>query len=117
MPNLTKGLKKIAMLPFQIYLDKEDNVNCCFGPTPGQLAANRLRTIKQVRIFITDNLAFFANALGRESIRGNWCYRCQLGQAQFESGKRAVMWTMEELLKVTNDIDGGKPKMAIKKKP
>ena len=97
VPNLTKGLKNIATLPLQIYLDNENKVICKFGPPPVDLGRERLKTIERVRIFITGDLAFFVMALGRESMSGHWCYLCQLRRAQFASGEQAAIWTMEEL--------------------
>ena len=89
-----------------------------FDGLPVPLRSERWRTLEEVWVFISSDLTFFSVALGRESMSGHWCFLCQLRRAIFsQSHNRAKMWTMAELLRVAADVNGGKPKMGVKKKP
>jgi hypothetical protein len=87
----------VATSPLHIYEDDEGNIICKFGETcpTTQHAAT---TIPHVDLYITGDLAFQANALGKESMLGHWCMQCTvqmqctLTEAQLSEVK---MWTME----------------------
>ena len=118
LPNITKGLETIATSPLFVYLNADDEVKCVFGGCPGDIVPERVKRLERVRLFISGDLAFFSMALGRESMSGHWCFLCQLRRAQFSKGdERAAMWNMEELLRVAGEVNGGKAKLGVKKKP
>ena len=50
---------------------------------------------------------------------GHWCYLCKLCRSLFaDAGHKAgEMWTMAELLRVAQEVDGGTPKHGVKSKP
>jgi len=88
----------VATFPLNIYADDEGNIISKFGETCST-TQHAPTTIPHVDLYITGDLAFQANALGKESMSGHWCMQCTvqmqctLMEAQLSEVK---MWTMEE---------------------
>ncbi|KAL7530344.1 hypothetical protein ACHAXR_003439, partial [Thalassiosira sp. AJA248-18] len=118
VPKLTPGLEKIAKTKLWIYLDADNLIKCEFGDKPKDLADTHMKCIDKIFLYITGDLSFYAMALGRESMSGHWCFLCKLCRSKFaKTDEIGDMWTMEELLEVAAEVDGGAAKQGVKAKP
>jgi len=115
--GLTLGLEKIAESKLNIFLDEEKKIQCSYGEKPVTIQDENIKILNKVFMYLTGDLAFFAMALGRESMSGHWCFLCKMCRSLFSKlDQHAEMWTMAELLKVADEVNGGKAKFGVKKK-
>ncbi|KAL7529504.1 hypothetical protein ACHAWF_003005, partial [Thalassiosira exigua] len=72
-------------------------------------------------MYVTGDLAFYAMALGRESMSGAWCFLCKLCRSQFADPNHSdgEMWTMQMLKDIAEKVrdGGGKPIDGVKSLP
>ena len=80
--DLTKAMKTVATKRLHIYKDTEGKVGCCFGAMPDGASFEPYSGI-EVKMHVTGDLAFYAMALGRESMSGAWCFLCKLCRSQY----------------------------------
>ncbi len=80
--------------------------------------------IPKFNVFMTGDLAFYADVLGKANSSGYWCHLCQLSWAQWNecANKEATKWTIDEFKKAlrikietkTDSIMGVKEEMHYK---
>jgi len=116
--KMTPYIKKINDEQLWIYrVDQE--VHCSYGERPANIANHMIKDVK-TWLFVTGDLAFYAMALGRESMSGHWCFLCKLKKSMFASGDAGDHWTMEQLIDVANKVESSKnkkPQEGVKTKP
>ena len=72
--KLTPYIKKMETDTMWVYLDEEQKVQCCYGNKPANIDEDRIKGIHKTWFYVTGDLAFYAMALGRESMSGHWCF-------------------------------------------
>ncbi|KAL7553941.1 hypothetical protein ACHAWF_017571 [Thalassiosira exigua] len=118
--DLTKAMKTVATKRLHIYKDAEGKVGCCFGAMPDGASFESYSGI-EVKMHVTGDLAFYAMALGRESMSGAWCFLCKLCRSQYADKNHAdgEMWTVNMLKEIAEKVKqaGGKPIDGVKCSP
>jgi len=116
--GLTVGLEKISNSKLFIYRDEDNRLKCCYDEMPHGVTEDNAKCMNKLFMYVTGDLAFYAMALGRESMSGHWCFLCKMCRTMFDKLEhRDTMWTMEELLKIADEVNGGKAKFGVKKRP
>jgi len=63
--GLTLGLEKISKSKLNIFLDEEKKIQCSYGEKPVTIQDEDIKTLSNVFMYLTGDLAFFAMALIR----------------------------------------------------
>ena len=64
------------------------------------------KNIQTVRVFITGDLAFYAAALGKESMASSWCWLCKLSKKEWNTYPHEVgdKWTFHDMAQIIENI-------------
>ena len=104
-----------------IYVNSDGKYCGIVGAVPDGTKFQSFKSIERVRLYVTGDLAFYAMALGRESMSGHWCYLCKLSRTQYTSmlHNNGEMWTMATLKEFGTHIKNkrGKADQGVKQPP
>ena len=69
--GLTVGLEKISNSKLFIYRDEDNRLKCCYDEMPHGVTEDNAKCMNKLFMYVTGDLAFYAMALGRESMSGH----------------------------------------------
>ena len=113
-PRLSDSVHIISTQSLILFSDEKNSMNCSFlPPPPSPLTQNKVSI--QVSIYITGDLAFQANILGREAMSGQHCMMCKL-VVKSSTNTDSLPWTFPDLVQIGEDLCTGGV-MGVKQKP